>query len=123
MTSYDLGLALIWGMDPRELSFYWRGETKDCFAQRPPRAQRKTFLGERCAGWARRESLAVVVCGRMAFGLTLALVVLLVSLRLLLPPVPHLLRNSLDRWGKRTTIMLCATSLAGAVLLIFISRH
>jgi hypothetical protein len=59
----------------------------------------------------------------MAFGLTLALVVLLVSLRLLLPPVPHLLRNSLDRWGKRTTIMLCATSLAGAVLLIFISRH
>jgi hypothetical protein len=59
----------------------------------------------------------------MALGLTLALIFFLVGLRLFLPPVPHLLKVSLDRWGKRTTVMLCATSLAGAVLLIFISRH
>jgi hypothetical protein len=59
----------------------------------------------------------------MALILTISLVVILVMVRLFIPPVPGLLKTSLDRLGKRTTIMLCTTALAGAVLLILISRR
>jgi len=59
----------------------------------------------------------------MALPITIALVVILVAIRLLLPPVPGLLKTSIDRLGKKTTMMLCAISLAGATLMVLISRH
>jgi hypothetical protein len=59
----------------------------------------------------------------MALALTIALVVVMVAVRLLIPPVPGLLKMGLDRWGKRNTIMLCAISLVGAVLAIVLSRR
>jgi hypothetical protein len=59
----------------------------------------------------------------MALALTIALIVTLVALRLLIPPVPGLLKTYVERWGKRTTIMLCAISLVGAALLILISKR
>jgi len=59
----------------------------------------------------------------MALALTIALVVILVGIRLLIPPVPGLIKTSLERFGKRSTIILCATAFVGAVLLIVISRR
>ncbi|MBV8867284.1 MAG: hypothetical protein JO210_17945 [Acidobacteriaceae bacterium] len=59
----------------------------------------------------------------MALVLTIALVVVLVALRLFVPPVPGLLKMSLQRWGKRITVMLFATSLIGAVLAIVVLRR
>jgi hypothetical protein len=59
----------------------------------------------------------------MALLLTIALVVVLVAVRLLIPPVPGLLKIGVEQWGKRSTIMLCAISLVGAVLVILISRR
>jgi hypothetical protein len=60
----------------------------------------------------------------MARVLTIALIVVaLVAGRLLLPPAPGLLKIGLERWGKRATITLCAISLIGATLVIFISRR
>jgi hypothetical protein len=59
----------------------------------------------------------------MALVLTIAVVVVVVALRLLVPPVPGLLKISLERWGKRSTIMLFAISLIGAAVAIFISRR
>jgi hypothetical protein len=59
----------------------------------------------------------------MALALTIALIVALVAVRLLIPPVPGLLKTYVERWGKRTTIMLCAISLVGAALLILISKR
>jgi hypothetical protein len=59
----------------------------------------------------------------MALVLTIALVVVLVALRLLVPPVPGLLKMGLERWGKRITVILFAISLIGAVLAIVISRR
>ena len=59
----------------------------------------------------------------MALPLTIALIVVLVLVRLLVPPVPGLLKMSNDRFGKRSTIILCAVALAGAVVLIIVSRH
>jgi hypothetical protein len=59
----------------------------------------------------------------MALALTIALVIALVAVRLLVPPVPGLLKTYVERWGKRTTIMLCAISLVGAALLILISKR
>ena len=56
----------------------------------------------------------------MALVLTIALVILIVALRLLVPPVPGLIKTGLERWGKRTTIMLFAISLIGAALAILI---
>lgn len=54
---------------------------------------------------------------------TVALVIALVALRLLLPPVPAFWSTYSRRWGKRTMILLCSMSLAGAAVLIFFSRH
>jgi hypothetical protein len=59
----------------------------------------------------------------MALFLTIALVFALIAVRLLIPPVPGLLKTYVDRWGKRTTVMLCAISLVGAALLILISTR
>ena len=59
----------------------------------------------------------------MALPITIALIVVLVAIRLLLPPAPGLLKSSIERLGKRTTMMLCAISLAGATLMVLISRH
>jgi hypothetical protein len=59
----------------------------------------------------------------MALVLTIAVIIALVGVRLMLPPVPGLLKNYASRWGKRTTIVLCAVSLTGAALAIFISRR
>jgi hypothetical protein len=60
----------------------------------------------------------------MALALTIALVVVLVVVRLLIPPVPGLLKLGLERWGKRSTVILCAISVIGAgVLVILISKR
>jgi hypothetical protein len=59
----------------------------------------------------------------MALVATIALIVVLVAFRLFLPPVPGLLKTYVDRWGKRSTIMLCAVAHAGAALMIMISRR
>jgi predicted PurR-regulated permease PerM len=59
----------------------------------------------------------------MALGFTIVLVIALVAVRLLIPPVPWLLKMGIDRWGKRSTMMLCAISLAGAAVVILISRR
>jgi hypothetical protein len=55
--------------------------------------------------------------------LAIALVVVLVALRLLLPPVPGLLKTGFQRWGTRNTILLFTISLVCAVGAIFLSRH
>ena len=59
----------------------------------------------------------------MALALTVALIVVILAVRLLIPPVPGLLKMGLDRWEKRNTIMLCAISLIGAVLVIALSSR
>lgn len=59
----------------------------------------------------------------MALAVTIAVVLVLIALRLLVPPVPGLLKIGRERWGKWTTVTLCAISLAGAALVIFISRR
>lgn len=53
---------------------------------------------------------------------TIVLIVLLVALRLFLPPVPRLARVS-RRFGKRTTVILSSIAIAGAVALILLSKH
>ena len=69
-----------------------------------------------------RGCFQVLACSHMALA-TVILVVALIVLRLFLAPVPGLLTTGVNRWGKRTTIVLCATALAGAVVLIFISKR
>jgi len=59
----------------------------------------------------------------MALVATVALVVLLVAFRLLLPPVPAFLAAYTARWGKRTTILLCSISLASALVAILMLRR
>jgi hypothetical protein len=59
----------------------------------------------------------------MALAATIALIVVLVAFRLLLPPAPGLLKTYVDRWGKRSTIVLCAIALVGAALMILVSRR
>jgi hypothetical protein len=59
----------------------------------------------------------------MALILTIGVVVVLVIVRLFLPPVPGLLKSSVDRFGKRGTIMLCVVALAGAALLVLLTRR
>jgi len=58
---------------------------------------------------------------RMALAVTIAIVLVVVTIRLLLPPVPGFIASFSRRWGKRTTVVLCAISLAGAALAIFVS--
>ena len=58
----------------------------------------------------------------MALILTVGLVAVLVAVRLLVPPVPGLLKTSVERYGKRSTIVLCSAALLGAVVLILVTR-
>ena len=59
----------------------------------------------------------------MALIITISLVALLVLVRLLMPPIPGLVKNAVERLGMRSTITLCAVALVGAVLVILISRN
>jgi hypothetical protein len=59
----------------------------------------------------------------MALWITIAVVVVLVAFRLLVPPVPGLLKASVEKVGKRSTIVLCALSLLIAAGAILVSRH
>jgi hypothetical protein len=59
----------------------------------------------------------------MPTAIAIAVVLLLVSIRLLFPPVPGLLKNYAQRWGARKTVLLSAISVAGAALAILISRR
>jgi hypothetical protein len=59
----------------------------------------------------------------MALILTIGVVALMLAVRLLIPPVPDLLKTSIDRFGKRSTITLCAVAIVGATVLILITRH
>ena len=81
--------------------------------------------GRHAPRW-RGRSPPILLCyadGNMALVLTIALIVVLVGFRLLLPPVPGLLRAYLQRWGKRTTIVLCTISLACAAIAILALRR
>jgi hypothetical protein len=59
----------------------------------------------------------------MALLVTIALVVVLVVARLMVPPVPGLVKISIDRWGKRNTVALFAISLAAAFIVILVARQ
>jgi hypothetical protein len=59
----------------------------------------------------------------MSLAATITLVIILVAFRLLLPPVPGMVKIHFRRWGTRNTIILCTISAAGAALAIFFSRH
>jgi hypothetical protein len=59
----------------------------------------------------------------MALILTISAVLLLVMVRLLIPPIPGVLKSSVEKFGERTTMMLCAIGIVGAVLLIVITRR
>ena len=59
----------------------------------------------------------------MALLITAFVVLVLVVVRLLIPPVPGLLKIGMERWGKFTTITLCAVSLIGAALAIVLSHR
>lgn len=58
----------------------------------------------------------------MRSAVTVAIILALVAFRLILPPFPQIIKTYADRWGKRTTMMLCAVALAGAALMIIVSR-
>lgn len=59
----------------------------------------------------------------MALAIAIAVVVMLVALRLTAPPWPNFLKLGLEKWGKRTTIVLFGVSLTGAAILLLISRR
>lgn len=59
----------------------------------------------------------------MALILPMSVIALVIVIRLFFPPVPGLLKVGEERWGKRTTILLSAVSLAGAAALIVMSRR
>jgi hypothetical protein len=58
----------------------------------------------------------------MAQVLIIVLIVVLVAIRLLLPPAPGLLRMGLGRWGTRKTISFSAMAIVFALMAIFLSR-
>ena len=58
----------------------------------------------------------------MAFAIAVALVVVLVAVRLTMPPWPNYLKMGTERWGKQTTVVLFAIALAGAAIAIIVSR-
>lgn len=58
----------------------------------------------------------------MALLATIVLIVLLVAVRLLIPPVPQFAKLS-RTFGKRTTVLLCSLAIAGAAVLIVLSRN
>lgn len=59
----------------------------------------------------------------MALAITIALVMVLVAIRLTMPPWPNFLKMGSDRgWSKKTTVVLFAVALAGAAIAIVVSR-
>jgi len=59
----------------------------------------------------------------MALAITIAVVVLLVALRLTAPPWPNFVKMGLERWGKKTTVVLFAVALTGAAMVLLIARR
>lgn len=59
----------------------------------------------------------------MRSAVTIAIIGALVAFRLILPPFPRIIKTYAERWGKRTTITLCAVALVGGALMIIISRR
>jgi len=59
----------------------------------------------------------------MALAITIALVVVLVAVRLAVPPWPNFVKMGMERWGNRTTVVLFAIALVGAAAALVISRH
>jgi len=59
----------------------------------------------------------------MALLITIGLIIILVAARLLVPPVPGLVKLSFDKLGKRNTVALCAISFAAAVVVLLIARR
>jgi hypothetical protein len=55
--------------------------------------------------------------------LAIALIVVLVAVRLSMPPVPGLLKMAFQRWGTRSTVLLLTISLFCGVGAIFLSKH
>jgi hypothetical protein len=59
----------------------------------------------------------------MALAITIAVVVVLVAVRLTMPPWPNFLKMGSDRgWSKKTTIVLFAVAAVGAAIAIVASR-
>lgn len=59
----------------------------------------------------------------MALAITIALVVVLVAVRLTMPPWPNFLKMSSDHgWSKKTTVALFVVAAVGAVIAIVVSR-
>jgi hypothetical protein len=58
----------------------------------------------------------------MAVIATIALVIILVAFRLLLPPVPGFM-SYFRRWGKRTTILCCSIALFAAAVAILVTKQ
>ena len=69
--------------------------------------------------WA---SLLMLIFLHMAQTLTIALIVVLVAIRLLMPPVPGLIKTGFQQWGTRSTTLLCTIGLALGVVAIFLSK-
>jgi len=65
----------------------------------------------------------MIVFEPMVQALAIALIVVLVALRIMLPPVPGMLKAGFQRWGMRNTILLCSVSLVCAGVAIFLFRH
>jgi len=59
----------------------------------------------------------------MALAITIAVVVVLVAVRLTMPPWPNFLKMGSERgWSKKATVVLVAVALAGAAIAIVVSR-
>lgn len=65
----------------------------------------------------------VIILGQMSLALTIAIVVIALAVRLLMPPVPGLIRTYYPKWGRRNTLVLCAVAGACAALAIFVSKR
>jgi hypothetical protein len=61
--------------------------------------------------------------GGMRSAVTIAIILVLVAFRFILPPFPRVIKTYADKWGKWTTIMLCAVAAVGAALMILVSRR
>ena len=58
----------------------------------------------------------------MALAITIAVVVVLVAVRLTMPPWPNFVKVGMERWGKKTTVALFAVAAIGAAIAIIASR-
>ena len=74
------------------------------------------------SAWVRGYSTFVIASAHMAQVVIIALFVVLVASRLLMPPAPGLLRMGLRRWGTRKTISFCAMAAAFGLVAVLLSR-